>query len=81
MDSFTTSTDSFFFSTFLDSSTFLVLPKSFFFINKPALNLRFDDIEDVEFDHSSDDVKHRSKKSCSALSDSRRQVWRLSPLE
>ena len=40
-----------------------VLDKSFMFVNKPATNLRFDDVEHVEFDRTSQEVERRALKS------------------
>ena len=40
-----------------------VLEKSFMFVNKPAMHLRFDDIEHVDLDRTSEDVNRRALKS------------------
>ena len=40
-----------------------VLDKSFMFVNKPAMHLRFDDVEHVDLDRTSEDVNRRALKS------------------
>jgi structure-specific recognition protein 1 len=40
-----------------------VLEKSFMFVNKPAMHLRFDDIEHVDLDRTSEGVNRRALKS------------------
>jgi len=40
-----------------------VLEKSFMFVNKPAMHLRFDDLEHVDLDQTSEGVRSRALKS------------------
>ena len=40
-----------------------VLDKSFMFVNKPAMHLRFEEIEHVDLDRTSEDVNRRALKS------------------